>query len=175
MFFESSSQFHTITANTDLTIIGTNSNFLGFNNNLALNEGRITIQNADIATEPIPGSGVENRGVITFNTGALLYGNGGYFKQTAGQLIFNGGTLDMLSPNGNAYFLGGTVSGTGTIIDGTVHNSTVFAPGFSPGAITITGDYSKPRPAGSTSKSPGRVPQTTTASSSPAPRRSTER
>jgi hypothetical protein len=62
---------------------------------------------------------------------------GSQYLQTAGSTVLDGANL-----YGSIDIEGGVLKGNGTIT-GTVHNAGQLSPGFSPGAITIAGNYTQ--------------------------------
>jgi hypothetical protein len=138
-------------------VLGTNSVFT----NLAT--GTIVVTNNEFGTITFirqfgPDSTFHNLGLIRlnsdnriecsipfFNTGTLRAERGEFrvtfsapFKQSAGATELAGGNL--FSFQGSSYqFLGGTLTGSGSIIGGDVTNSgAVVSPGASPGRLNIT-------------------------------------
>jgi hypothetical protein len=79
-----------------------------------------------------------NAGTVKSNTGTLNVG--GSFVQTAGSLQLNGGNL---SSTGPIVLNGGTLVGAGTITGNVTNNTGTVSPGFSPGKITISGNYTQ--------------------------------
>jgi hypothetical protein len=86
---------------------------------------------------------VVNSGRIDIRSGTMVVGT--TLTQTAGNLRLSGGNVKvngLLGLKGLVEILGGSVSGIGTI-DSHVSNSAQIAPGFSPGTITINGNYTQ--------------------------------
>ncbi len=86
---------------------------------------------------------LSNSGTVSINSGTLVVGTASL--QNAGTLKFNGGNLSVVAPlglEGVIQILGGSVRGIGTI-NGHVTNAALFAPGYSPGTITINGNYTQ--------------------------------
>jgi hypothetical protein len=78
-----------------------------------------------------------NSGTVQANSGTVIFGNA--FIQNAGQTVLNGGNFAFSQV---AQFLGGTLTGTGTI-NGSVSNNAAIGTGPSPGLLTISGNYSE--------------------------------
>ena len=91
-----------------------------------------------------------NWGISTITTGQTVTLNNGLFKSSTdvtvdgGSFVFNGGSIDL---NYNTYDFGdftvpegGTVYGIGTIVGDVTNNGTII-PGYSPGTISISGDF----------------------------------
>lgn len=78
-----------------------------------------------------------NSGLVDLRTGTLAC-NGGY-TQTNGSTELNGGAL---SGNKTVSIKGGRLAGSGNIA-ADVSNSALFAPGHSPGMISILGNYTQ--------------------------------
>jgi hypothetical protein len=81
---------------------------------------------------------LKNSGTIDIQTGTLQIW---LFEQTSGTTSLNGGNLKFVS--NEAQFNGGSVVGSGTITGSIRNNGATFAPGFSPGKITIDGNYAQ--------------------------------
>jgi hypothetical protein len=81
------------------------------------------------------GLSVTNRGTIEALTGTLQFW---MFTQESGTTALNGGNLNFLN---DAVFNGGSLVGNGTITGNVRNNGATFGPGFSPGKITINGNY----------------------------------
>jgi len=77
-----------------------------------------------------------NTGNVFSNSGTLAFGAN--YTQTAGQLILSGGNVQASSILLN----GGLLGGAGLIVGNVTNNATV-RPGFSPGDISITGNYTQ--------------------------------
>ncbi|MEY2562489.1 MAG: hypothetical protein QOH88_682 [Verrucomicrobiota bacterium] len=75
------------------------------------------------------------QGTVRVDSGTLQFGN---FTQESGTTSMNGGNLKFLN---EAVFNGGSLVGSGTITGHIRNNGAIFAPGFSPGKITIEGNY----------------------------------
>lgn len=80
---------------------------------------------------------VTNKGTIEVLTGALQFW---MFTQESGTTSMNGGNLKFLN---DAAFNGGSLVGNGTITGNVRNNGATFGPGFSPGKITINGNYTQ--------------------------------
>jgi len=78
-----------------------------------------------------------NSGVVTVQSGTLDLGPN--FSQTAGKTSLDGGHL---AARGPIKINGGVLGGTGSI-KGNVTNGARVAPGHSPGALTINGNYTQ--------------------------------
>jgi hypothetical protein len=77
---------------------------------------------------------VTNTGTVQSNSGNLKFANS--YVQDAGATILNGGDIEVQ----NMIINGGYLGGTGTITGSVVNNAELRA-GFSPGTISITGNY----------------------------------
>ena len=101
------------------------------------------IHNAGIFRKSGPGTLVlyegfnfSNRGTVEALDGLLQFD--GPFSQSDGTTFLGGGNLQA---NKGLILAGGSITGAGTV-DGSITNTAaVVAPGISPGAITVTGDY----------------------------------
>lgn len=80
---------------------------------------------------------LQNSGTIQFLAGTLDAQGG--FTQSAGLTQFNGGTLKAQT----MLVRGGKVGGSGTLIGNLQNDGGAVAPGFSPGTITINGNYTQ--------------------------------
>ena len=78
-----------------------------------------------------------NAGNVEVNSGTIQFSR---FQQTAGVTNLNGGNLAF---SNETVFDGGSVIGTGTISGNVRNNGATFAPGFSPGKITVSGNYTQ--------------------------------
>jgi hypothetical protein len=78
-----------------------------------------------------------NTGTVQALSGTLSFTDA--YTQNSGSTVLNGGAL---ATNSTIDLEGGTLSGNGTVTGGVTNNATV-SPGFSPGAITITGSYTQ--------------------------------
>jgi uncharacterized repeat protein (TIGR01451 family) len=79
-----------------------------------------------------------NAGTLDIRTGSFSFTNG--YAQTAGTTTLNGGNLSA----GNTITLqGGTLAGAGTVTANVNNNGGTVAPGFSPGCINISGNYTQ--------------------------------
>jgi hypothetical protein len=74
---------------------------------------------------------------VQANSGTVSFGNA--FIQNAGQTVLNGGNFAFSQV---AQFLGGTLTGAGTIT-GSVSNNAAIGTGSSPGLLTISGNYTE--------------------------------
>jgi hypothetical protein len=85
-----------------------------------------------------------NAGVVEVQTGILeFYGSYSLTHvQTAGQTILNGGNISVTSP-GKYEIQGGNLTGEGTVFGEVVNSGGSVEPGFSPGTLTIDGDYTQ--------------------------------
>jgi len=79
----------------------------------------------------------QNAGAVEVNSGTIQFAQ---FNQTGGMINLNGGNLTFTN---EAVFGGGSVVGTGTISGNVRNNGATFAPGFSPGKITVSGNYTQ--------------------------------
>lgn len=77
-----------------------------------------------------------NSGTVQALSGTLTFSGG--FTQTAGVTRVDGGTIRSTTP---LNILGGSVEGTGTILASILNEGGTVSPGFSPGALTINGNY----------------------------------
>jgi uncharacterized repeat protein (TIGR01451 family) len=98
------------------------------------NAGGTLVRSAGTTTEVVDPP-VANAGTVLLQAATTKF-NGG-LTQTAGITTLGPGNLA-----GTIAINGGTLNGTGTIT-GTVTNGGNFNPGTSPGAVTITGDYTQ--------------------------------
>ena len=71
-------------------------------------------------------------------SGSIVFSGG--FTQTGGSALMNGGTL--VFP-GDVTLAAGTLGGTGTLASNIINTGGTLAPGNSPGALTIAGDYTQ--------------------------------
>ncbi|MCP4246846.1 MAG: hypothetical protein GY778_07335, partial [bacterium] len=78
-----------------------------------------------------------NTGTIDIGATRTLNVTSGTFNQTAGATVLNGG--DILATT-TLNFLGGVLSGEGTITGNLDVDGAVIGPGFSPGILTVVGD-----------------------------------
>jgi hypothetical protein len=109
------------------------------------NTGTLNLAGGTTITNAITNSGTINAGAVTFsqtfiNSGTLVMGAGtttfsGGLVQNAGQTQLNGGTL-----SGGMTLNAGTLAGSGTLGGNLTVSTATLAPGFSPGAITVTGN-----------------------------------
>src|SRR5204863_109536 len=79
-----------------------------------------------------------NAGNANFLSAEIAFQNG--YSQTAGTTTINGGTFSTITP---ASFTGGVLRGVGTINASITNNGATVQPGFSPGILTIAGNYSQ--------------------------------
>ena len=78
-----------------------------------------------------------NAGIVTLSSGTLQFTQ---FLQTGGVINLNGGNFS----SGNQIVLdGGSLVGSGTITGSLRNNGGAISPGFSPGRITINGNYTQ--------------------------------
>lgn len=80
---------------------------------------------------------LQNSGTIEFLAGTLEAQGG--FTQTAGFTQFKGGHLKTTT----ALLRGGKIGGIGTLTGNLQNDGGIVAPGFSPGTITINGNYTQ--------------------------------
>ena len=142
-----------VTVSTALDVFGLASP--PTNLNVALtNNGTFTLQNLSLGgSGSVLNNGTFNRsladslsfsptftnaGNVNFLAGSLAFNNG--YTQTGGTTTINGGTFSTLSP---ATFTGGVLRGTGAINASITNNGATVQPGFSPGILTINGNYSQ--------------------------------
>jgi hypothetical protein len=78
---------------------------------------------------------VTNTGTLVAQAGTTTQFSGGLTQEAGGQLQLNNGNL-----TGQVNLTNGSISGSGTINGNLVVGSGTLAPGFSPGAITVTGN-----------------------------------
>ncbi len=91
------------------------------------------------ALDGAQGPNVTNEGVVEVWAGALQLRQ---YRQTAGATRLAGGNL--VAGSGSApSFIGGVLTGTGTIWGNVSNVGATVSPGNSPGAITIQGNYSQ--------------------------------
>lgn len=76
-----------------------------------------------------------NSGTVEAQSGTIHFTRG--FNQNGGSLLAAGGELTFAQP---LNLLAGSLGGSGTV-NGNVVNGATVAPGFSPGQLTINGDY----------------------------------
>ena len=105
--------------------------------------GSLTIQNGYTLTTGA--SSFTNTGAVTIASGALLKGSASGFEydQTAGSTTLAGGELDpvVISLANTINILGGTLSGTGTLVGNVdIDDGGQFDP---TGTVTIDGDYTQ--------------------------------
>jgi hypothetical protein len=97
------------------------------------NQGTFVVQGATGQTSiDVP---FDNSGAVDVQAGTLALS--GSYTQTAGSTILDGGNI-----SGALVIQGGVLKGTGTIF-GSVTNGGQVSPGFSPGRITVQGDYTQ--------------------------------
>ncbi|HJT36519.1 MAG TPA: hypothetical protein VJ783_31135, partial [Pirellulales bacterium] len=84
------------------------------------------------------GPAFSNTGTVDVKTGTLSLEGG--FTQTAGETILDGGALQNTSALSIA---GGKLSGRGTVTGDVDNSGGTLSPGFSPGTINITGNYTQ--------------------------------
>jgi RHS repeat-associated protein len=89
-----------------------------------------------------------NSGIVDVRSGTLNVGvSGATYTQTAGITSLTGGAFTSFT---NISILGGLLAGTGTVTGPVVVGGTgALAPGFSPGALSLVGDYAQQAPDGS--------------------------
>ncbi|MEA2469788.1 MAG: hypothetical protein QOE38_787 [Thermoleophilaceae bacterium] len=140
------------------------------NNNASFDGGGGTMTNSG-TIETLPGSGgtrtlfekIANSGTITIgantgggccssgnlqltNSGAITVASGktftlgGIFSQSAGTTTVDG---TLTAPAATFPISGGTVRGGGTLIGNVSNTGGTFAPGSSPGTLTVTGNYTQ--------------------------------
>jgi hypothetical protein len=85
-----------------------------------------------------PGAEFNNTGTVEVTSGTLAFN--GPFTQTAGLTSLNGGSITSTS---SFNILGGSVTGTGEIVGDILNQGGILTPGFSPGTLTIDGDYTQ--------------------------------
>jgi hypothetical protein len=81
---------------------------------------------------------VTNRATIEVLTGALQFW---FFTQESGTTSLEGGNLSFVT--NEAQFNGGFLVGNGTITGNIRNNGATFAPGLSPGKITVNGNFAQ--------------------------------
>jgi len=86
-------------------------------------------------TTQFTGGPFNNSGVVQVNAGILQFS--GAYTQTAGSTSLNGGSI-----TGSLSIQGGVLSGNGNIV-GNVTNGGQVSPGSSPGAISVSGNYTQ--------------------------------
>jgi hypothetical protein len=145
--------------NVDNTIRG--SGQIGYNTLSVVNEGVVEASVPDMPLTIDPGEGgMVNTGTLRAANGATLglkdgtFANSGLvdvqggsrleitgeFTQTSGTTSLNGGTITSTSP---LNILGGSIRGTGDILADVLNEGGIVSPGFSPGTLTIYGDYTQ--------------------------------
>ena len=102
---------------------------------LVVNQGVLRKSGGTNTTTIVPT--FNNSGIVQANSGTVSFGNA--FIQNAGQTVLNGGNFAFSQV---AQFLGGTLTGTGTIT-GSVSNNAAIGTGALPGLLTISGNYSE--------------------------------
>ncbi|HKP93893.1 MAG TPA: hypothetical protein VJS88_08340 [Chthoniobacterales bacterium] len=129
-----------IEATTGLTVYVNSSQ----NSNVANNGGTFRAANgASYLQFNGPGAVVNNDGGVieALGTSNLLFTGGATLTNNSGGTIdFNGGTLQV---DAGLDLNGGTLRGNGTIQGEVRNNGGVFAPGHSPGKITVNGNYTQ--------------------------------
>jgi len=86
-----------------------------------------------------------NNGTVDVRTGTLNVGGSNY-TQTAGITSLTGGAL---TSSTNINIMGGALEGSGTVTGPVVVSGTgALAPGFSPGTLSVAGNYTQQGPAG---------------------------
>jgi hypothetical protein len=83
------------------------------------------------------GVAVKNSGCMDVRSGNLICNSS--YVQAAGATVLDGGSI---STTTTLAIQGGSLSGAGTI-QGDINNAGQVSPGFSPGTITIVGDYTQ--------------------------------
>jgi uncharacterized protein with beta-barrel porin domain len=102
----------------------------------SINNAGTIIKTAGTGTSSLNATTITNTGIIDIRTGTLDLG--GNVTQTAGAISLNGGNISATSITIN----GGSLNGVGTVT-GNLNNNATVNPGFSPGVITINGDYAQ--------------------------------
>jgi len=77
-----------------------------------------------------------NRGTVEVDSGTLAFQGG--FTQATGSVYLNGGNVSSMTP---LSVMGGSIQGSGTILADILNQGGTVSPGFSPGLLTIDGDY----------------------------------
>jgi hypothetical protein len=85
-----------------------------------------------------------NTGTVEVQAGTLRFytHSGGYYNQTAGQTVLNGGDLFMWGP-ASLQVNGGLLTGAGTITGNVLNTGGSAAPGLSAGVLDIDGNYTQ--------------------------------
>jgi hypothetical protein len=112
-----------------VTISGDNSS----TQSTVVNNGTVK-KTAGTGAATISTANFTNAGTVESQSGTLNLGTN--FTQTAGTTTLNGGNIQATSTTLN----GGSLNGSGTV-NGNLNNNSNVAPGFSPGTITVTGNY----------------------------------
>jgi uncharacterized repeat protein (TIGR01451 family) len=99
------------------------------------NAGTLT-KSAGAGTTTFSGVTFNNTGTLNANSGTLNFT--GTFSQTTGLTLLNGGSVGTTT---TLTYNGGTLGGTGTITGSLGNSAGLLRPGFTPGTINITGDY----------------------------------
>ena len=110
-----------------------------------VNNAGLIVKSAGTGTSQFRGV-VTNAGTIEVQTGTLRFytGYGGSFTQTAGQLVLDGGDLEVSGTASQPLRLeGGALTGAGTIIGNVFNSGGTVAPGLSIGEIGISGWYAQ--------------------------------
>ncbi len=102
------------------------------------NEGTFRKSGGDGESVIGPRVGFHNTGTVEVDSGTLAFAGG--YSQTAGATMLNGGTITSTTRM-NIY--SGTIEGTGTIEADILNHGGLVSPGFSPGMLTIEGDYTQ--------------------------------
>ncbi len=133
----------TVTSGSDITTVGpaASVNLGGTFNRLsavAVNQGRLFFNRSFTTAGPLTNSGTlaesaGSNGVLTV-TGA--------YTQTAGLTQLFSPT-DTLAASGGVFLSGGTLAGTGTVQANLSNTGGTVAPGFSPGILNVTGNYTQ--------------------------------
>jgi hypothetical protein len=112
-------------------------NSIGYNcaTELVVNQGVVRKSGGTGTTGISPA--FNNRGTVQVNSGTMSFGS--TFIQYAGQTVLNGGNFAFSHV---AQFVGGNLTGTGTIT-GSVSNNATIGTGAAPGLLTISGNYTE--------------------------------
>ena len=131
---------HIVTNNAILFLGGASSEITDTSGVDALTDFAVNTVDGDFTTEnrnlAVSGD-FSNAGSMTIRNGS--FSAVGDYAQTDGSTLLDSGTLIAST----IAIQGGTLTGIGTLTATTVTNAGLVAPGFSPGIITINGDYTQ--------------------------------
>ncbi|MCX5643624.1 MAG: hypothetical protein NTZ17_02905, partial [Phycisphaerae bacterium] len=99
-----------------------------------------TLRAVDGGTLELRDGTFTNSGLIDVQSALLSISISGEFTQTAGATRLDNGTITSTTA---LKILGGSVEGTGHIFADILNEGGIVSPGFSPGTLTIDGDYTQ--------------------------------